>query len=181
MDLLDGIGIDDSSLPFRIAVLEDSSGRSLGMDFDWPMIAAESLAAGFDTPALVNLASAYVDAESITIRELVLSSAAELGLQRPSPPNAIRALGMIVSQALLNGSITPVPALGVVASLTDYGDLDWELYLMYVPAYDWEELPHSQDEITEQLRSSAHELLGADGRPLSEVIIDLTGRLMRPS
>lgn len=180
MDLLDGLGIDDSTLPFRIAVLEDAAGRSLGIGFDWPMVAAESLSAGLDTPALVALASVYADADSITIRELVLNAAASIGLLHPSRAEAIRALGKIVSQAVLDDSITPVRALSIVTSLTEYGNLDWDLYVQYAPAYDWEELPHFRDEINAQLKGGARELVGEDKPPLGEMIVNLTGPRIAP-
>lgn len=175
MDLLDDLGIDDGTLPFRIAVLQEASGRLLGVDFDWPMVAAESLAAGLETPALVSLAAAYRDADSITIRQLVLASAAEIGLRRPSPGEAIRCWGMIVNRALLNDLITPDRALRVIESLTDYGDLDGDLFLLYAPAYDWDEAPAARDDITAQVKMSVREALGAGERPLREILLEITG------
>lgn len=175
MDLLDGIGIDDGTLPFRIAVLEDAWGRSLGVDYDWPMVATESLAAGLSTPALVSLASVYSDTDSFTIRQLVLTAAAEIGLRYPSPAEAIRTLGMIVNQALLNDSITPVGALTLVESLTDHGNLNWDLYVQYAPVYDWDEEHHFRAEITDRLKADARELIGGDERTLCERILEITG------
>jgi len=181
MDLLDGIGIDDGTLPFRIAVLEAASGRSLGFRFDWPMVAAESLAAELDTPELVALASAYSDADSITIRELVMSAAASIGLRHPSPVEAIRVLGMIVSQELLDDSITPVQALDIVSYLTESGNLDWDLYVPYTPAYDWDEIPYLRDqrkvrrEITATVKAGARELVRRDGLSLGDTILKMTG------
>lgn len=175
MDLLTGLGIDDGTLPFRIAVLEDAWGRSLGIIFDWPMIAAEALAAGLDTPALVSLASAYADVDSITIRELVQSAAASIGLRHPSPEEAILALGTIVSKALLDDSITPLQALTVVENLTDYGYRESDLFPVYALLYELDDVPHLTNEIVADVKVDARELIAQGDRSIAETIVALTG------
>ena len=175
MDLLAGLGIDDSTLPFRIAVLEDAWGRSLGIPFDWPMIAAESLAAGIDTPALVSLASAYADIDSITLGELVRNSAASIGLRHPSPEDAIRALGMVVSKAFLDDSITPLHALSIVENLTDHGYLERELFFVYALLYELDDVPHLRDEIIADAKLGARELVEKGDCPIAETFVALTG------
>lgn len=175
MDLLAGLGIDDSTLPFRIAVLEDAWGRSLGIPFDWPMIAAESLAAGLDTPALVSLASAYADIDSITLGELVRNSADSIGLRHPSPDEAIRALGMVVSKAFLDDSITPHQALSMVVNLTEHGYLAQDLFIAFAYLDELDDLPHLRDEIIADVRRGARELLGVGDCPIAETIVALTG------
>jgi len=175
MDVLRGINIEDGSLLFRVAMLEDAAGRSLGY-VEWPMAAAESVAAGLDSPALVSLAGQYVGADSFEVRELVLRAAEELGLARPARVDAIECLVLIVCSAVLKDFISLQKALSIVSDLTDYGELAWDLYLAFTPIYDWEDLPQYRSDIAVQVKASATESLNAAGGSLESVILNLTGR-----
>lgn len=174
MDTLRGIDIIDGSLPFRIAQLEAAADRSIAYLVDWPKIAAELVASGADAPSLVELASQYADADTRTIRRLVLASGEDLNLGRPLRDDAVRCLGLIFCRAFAEDLVTPSWILDVVVELTDYGQLDWDVYLVFTPLFEWKEIASRRTRIETRVKGSARELLDRASESLESMILRLT-------
>ncbi|MCX5397857.1 hypothetical protein [Streptomyces sp. NBC_00102] len=79
---------------------------------DLPMIAAEALAAGLDTPALCELAGLPRHADSRDIREVFEQALAESGIELPAPGVAWRHELRRSAARLIEGDIAPAYLAG---------------------------------------------------------------------
>lgn len=170
MDIFRDLDDPDGTLLFRLDALAAAARYSGFYVDDWPMVAAEALAASGDSPALVALASEYADTPRWVIRDRVDAATAELGIHAPDPEAAAWCLGLIAALALARRVITPPELLAIIADLTHYGERAEDLYHAFAPIWEWD-VVQLRPAIAEEAHRSAVRLLHGAGDLVEQVII----------
>jgi hypothetical protein len=99
------LGSDPTAL-FRIAAIQRVLKIDILHDVDWPLSAADALAAGVDSPLLRELAGLPPSTPKVDFREFVERVVDELGYRSPDRENARRLMAAMACVRMLDGTWT---------------------------------------------------------------------------
>lgn len=139
---------------------------------DLPMIAAEALADGLDSPALVELAGLSRRDPPADIRDLFVEAMAELGLPLPGVEDAWRERMLGAAEGMLTSSLTPYEASNEIywcACHLERTDTTTMLVDLFVGLWSsWEDWPDERVSIERDMRLAAADLLRGHGKQVPE-------------
>ncbi|SEC49533.1 hypothetical protein [Streptomyces sp. TLI_105] len=139
---------------------------------DLPVIAAQALAGGLESPALVELAGLSRRDPPADIRDLFVQTMAELGFPVPGVEEAWRERMLGAAEDMLTGSLTHYEAGHEIywcACHLERTDASTKLVGLFVGLWSsWEDWPDERASIERDMRLAAADLLRSHGKQVPE-------------
>jgi hypothetical protein len=161
-----------AELQFRLGLIEQSVEQARFLGIDWPNLAAQMLADGFDGPTLRILAGEGDRTDSDTLRQLVANVCKEMNYRLPDSDEAIRVTAVALCVQAASGQISIPSAARHIIGLTTPRPtpVQKELRDAFVEVWDWDDLPQYRSEIELALRKSIDRYASGGDAELDEQI-----------
>ncbi|MFB6622096.1 hypothetical protein ACFCWD_05950 [Streptomyces sp. NPDC056374] len=139
---------------------------------DLPMIAAQALAGGLESPALIELAGLSRRDPSADIRDLFVQTMTELGLPVPGVEEAWRERMLEAAEGMLTGCLTHYAASDEIswcACHLERTDASTKIVDLFTGLWsNWEDRPDERVSIERDMQLAAADLLRSHGKQVPE-------------